>query len=378
MPSPLFPLPAEPMAPISSPSLPEGGAWTYQLKWDGVRILAAAREDGQIQLWSRKMLLKNAVYPEVERLLRTRLEKLGSCVLDGEVVYWDGSRPNFQKVLQRERSVRSAAPAAGSRSARPDEDAGAASLGPSRSSSGESGLACEVSDAAPRQAAAPAGASAARAPSAALPADIHAAPGLMYVLFDLIRDNDRDLRPMPFAERHAMLMDKINPVRSERIFVTECYADGEALWKWVEQRRWEGVVSKKLDSPYREGKRHNDWLKTKTKVMIDVDLVGIKLRDGRAASLIMSLEGCYLGSVSIGLDGAMLRTLDDAVRQIAASGRSWPMPFAQLPADLKKETLFWLPVPLRGRVTGLEITSAGQLRHPKLVSFGMPGTEAKR
>lgn len=352
MPSPLFPLPAEPMAPLSNSSLPEGSDWTYQLKWDGVRILAALR-DGQIQLWSRKLLLKNAVYPEVELLLRARLEALGSCVLDGEVVYWDGNRPNFQKVLQRERSRHSVKP-----------DAEALHNNRTLGENSAPGSGTNRAEAFVRQEA-----------SGALvnPAGTTAAQGLLYVLFDLIWDGDRDLRPLPFSERQLHLKNKLSGSETERFFVTDCFADGNALWSWVQEHGWEGVVSKRLQSPYREGKKHKDWLKKKTKVVLDVDMVGVKLRDGQAASLVMSYGGCYLGSVSLGLDGAMLKVLSDTARQITASGTAWPMPFGQLPSDLKKETVVWLPVPVPGRVTGLEITSAGQLRHPKLVSFGTPG-----
>jgi bifunctional non-homologous end joining protein LigD len=36
---------------------------------------------------------------------------------------------------------------------------------------------------------------------------------------------------------------------------------------------------------------------------------------------------------------------------------------------LKGERVLWLPKPLSCKATGLEITDAGLLRHPKIVSF---------
>lgn len=36
----IFNLPNVPMAPVSSPVIPIGPEWGYQIKWDGVRTLA--------------------------------------------------------------------------------------------------------------------------------------------------------------------------------------------------------------------------------------------------------------------------------------------------------------------------------------------------
>ncbi|QAY68153.1 DNA ligase [Paenibacillus protaetiae] len=335
----------EPMAPVTDPCLPAGEEWTFQLKWDGVRMLAQLDEAGTIKLWSRKLLLKNSVYPEVEQLLKDKFDALGPCLLDGEVIYWDGERPSFQKVLQRERS------GSGSHSAcpvEPDDD-----TRPDHANSGRN-----------------------NSPTAALTPEAETTPvppGIRYVLFDLLLDGGTDLRDLPFEQRYSRLLGKVAPVSDNRLFVAACYADGQALWNWVEEQHWEGVVSKRRTSIYRSGKKHRDWLKKKTAVILDVDIVGIKQRDGRAASLVMRLDGLFAGSVSLGLNGAMLQALDGAIAQMADSGQQWPMPFDNLPAELKGERVIWLPAPMPCRVTGLEITSNGLLRHPKLVSFGSSG-----
>ncbi|WP_052350589.1 RNA ligase family protein [Paenibacillus gorillae] len=195
---------SEPMIPVSTDKLPQGPAWVYQLKWDGVRMLALLDGKGDIQLYSRKLLRKEAVYPEIVRALSALAKELGHCVLDGEVVYWDGFRPNFQKVLQRER------------------------IGGvvSNENSNNHGR-------------------------------------ILYVVFDLLQDGEKDLRPLPFRERHKRLLAKLGSIPSERIMTTELFTDAEALWKWVVENRWEGIVSKRADSPYREGKKHQDWLKKK-------------------------------------------------------------------------------------------------------------------
>ncbi|MUT67638.1 DNA ligase [Paenibacillus sp. NEAU-GSW1] len=319
-----LPLPlsiGEPMAPISTDQLPVHPDWGFQLKWDGVRILASLAENGEVQLFSRKLLRKNNVYPEIVRTLSVHAAKLGQCLLDGEVVYWDGTKPNFQKVLQRERiGGNGSAKTAAIASSTEGENQGK----------------------------------------------------LLYIVFDLLQDGDADLRSLPFIDRHERLHEKLGPLQSDKLLTTELYDDPVALWQWVEERQWEGIVGKRLSSPYREGKKHRDWLKKKTALLLDVGIVGVKRREGRAASLVMAdpESGHFIGSVSLGLDEAMRDALGQMLQLYRSDAPSWPMPFASLPAELKGEDVVWLPSPMACRVTGLEMTSAGLLRHPKLVSFG--------
>ncbi|WP_336773959.1 ATP-dependent DNA ligase [Paenibacillus sp. MMO-58] len=307
----VFTLPAEPMIPVADDRIPKESGWIYQIKWDGVRIVATVHDDGRIDLFSRKLLNKNAVYPEIHRTLQEQAEALGPCMLDGEIVYYDGERPNFQMVLSRERS-----------------------FGGDLSSSSSKGK-------------------------------------VLYVLFDLLQDGEEDLRPLPYAERHKRLLAKLRPIQSDRLLIADLYTDADALWKWVDDHQWEGIVSKRLESSYKEGKAHRDWLKKKRALLLDVGIVGVKRRDGRAASLIMSDQGRFIGSVSLGLDEAMRDALGQMLQLRRSDAPSWPMPFPALPAELKGESVIWLPSPLPCRVTGLELTSAGLLRHPKLVSFGL-------
>ncbi|QHT63030.1 DNA ligase [Paenibacillus lycopersici] len=317
-------LPAEPMAPVSSESLPSGSDWGFQLKWDGIRILARMNGHGQAELFSRKLYAKNAVYPEIAALLEAKAADWGPCLLDGEVVWWDGIRPNFQQVLKRERSL----------GARQQQPVAAGQEGKTAAPGNPAGI----------------------------------AGGLVYVLFDLLADSTGDLRQLPYEERHRRLTALCGG-SDPRVFVTDLFRDGEALWSWVETNRWEGVVSKRLSSPYREDKKHRDWLKKKVALVLDVDIVGLKWRSGVIASLIMELGGSYFGSVSLGLNDALRSVLASTFRPPHAPITVVPCPFPDLPEDLKNEDIQWLSIPFRCRVTGLELTNAGQLRHPKLVTF---------
>lgn len=299
-----MPLPSAPMAPIADDDIPDGKDWGYQLKWDGVRMLARI-DRGNVELYSRRLLPKNSAYPELVKVL-SRLE--GPYLLDGEVIVFDTAkgRPVFQKVLQRERL---------------------------------------------------------RTPAHILRAGTD--EPAQFVLFDVLHAEGRDCRDLPYRERHELLL-KLFPEKQERLFVTDLFPDSRALWSWVAERGWEGVVSKRLSSPYREGKKHKDWFKKKTALRLDVSIVGYTFNEGRLASLVMVSDGYYFGRVSLGLNEALKRKLMMRnLREDQPANR----PFAPLPSDLKGAALAWLDRPFPCTVTGLEITDAGLLRHPKLVAL---------
>lgn len=298
-------LPGTPMIPVAHDEIPMGDDWGYQLKWDGVRLLARIA-GGQAELFSRRLLPKNSAYPELAAEL-SRIK--GPCLIDGEAFVFDHvrQRPVFRRVLERERL---------------------------------------------------------RNPAAIARAG--AAEPVRLALFDVLYADGTDWRERPYRERHEELL-RLFPVKQERVFVTDLFDDGEALWNWVTERGWEGIVAKRLSSAYREGKKHRDWLKKKTALLEVVDIVGYTFNEGRLASLIMSLEGLYFGRVSLGLNEDHKRRLMQ--RSLRANQKGYPLPFAALPADLKGLAIGWLNEPFSCTVTGLEVTDAGLLRHSKLVKL---------
>ena len=297
-----IPLPHEPMAPIIIDELPVGADWGYQLKWDGVRLLSRL-ENGKIDLFSRQMLNKTSLYPEAVLSLQSLQAKADNYVLDGEAVMFDSSkqRPNFSLILQRERSRSITA------GNRPESQ-------------------------------------------------------FLYVLFDLLYWNGEDLRPLPYEERYRRLQ-QILPEKLPHLFVTDMFNDRDLLWNWVVAAGWEGVIGKRLSSPYREAKKHKDWYKKKTALIFDVLIPGLIIRGGQVASLLMMKDSALFGRVSLGLN----QVLKTRLLQKGLERESGIPLFEKLPAELKREHILWLTDPFSCKVTGLEVTSAGQLRHPKIV-----------
>lgn len=254
---------------------------------------------GEVSLVSRKLLNKTALYPEVVSSLSELKEQ--RLILDGEVVYFhpELGRPVFQKVLQRERS---------------------------------------------------------RAISTS-------APLFTYVLFDILLDGDRDMRQLPYIERHQRLQQIV--ANKPGLLVADLFNDGESLWKWAEDRGWEGIVIKRLSSPYREGKKHQDWYKKKIAVRLKTEAIAMIIREGRVASLVLAGDdGSYIGRASLGLNEQTKRQLLHYAGLHSGSAR-----WKELHTDLKKEKLAWLSKPLTVEVTFLEWSQDGMMRHPKLLGI---------
>jgi bifunctional non-homologous end joining protein LigD len=81
----------------------------------------------------------------------------------------------------------------------------------------------------------------------------------MLYAFDLLEYGGEDLRPFPLSDRKRLLT-KLLGKRSVEIVLSQ-HTD-EDIFRGVCQMGLQGVVSKRLNSPYRSG-RSTDWLKIK-------------------------------------------------------------------------------------------------------------------
>jgi bifunctional non-homologous end joining protein LigD len=89
-----------PMKPLLVASLPDGEAWSYEVKWDGYRALLAKHGDG-VRLFSRTGNSLTRSFPGVVRAGGTL--RTASCLVDGEIVALDPQgRPSFQALQNRE------------------------------------------------------------------------------------------------------------------------------------------------------------------------------------------------------------------------------------------------------------------------------------
>ena len=80
--------------------------------------------------------------------------------------------------------------------------------------------------------------------------------------FDLTELDGKDLRWQPVERRKAMLADLLRDIRDGIAFNQHYEGDGAAIFQHVCALGCEGIVSKRLGTPYRSG-RVNHWLKIK-------------------------------------------------------------------------------------------------------------------
>ncbi len=83
--------------------------------------------------------------------------------------------------------------------------------------------------------------------------------------FDLIELDGNDFRSSPIEQRKDWLGELLRPIQRSHTSITlnEHYeGDGRIIYMHACKLGCEGIVSKRLGSPYRSGRVH-DWLKTK-------------------------------------------------------------------------------------------------------------------
>jgi bifunctional non-homologous end joining protein LigD len=80
--------------------------------------------------------------------------------------------------------------------------------------------------------------------------------------FDVLYINGKDLRPLPLLDRKERLERLVAKVCEPWLCYVETFTDGATLLEAADRMGLEGIVSKKVDKPYRSGPRC-DWIKVK-------------------------------------------------------------------------------------------------------------------
>ncbi|HVZ99034.1 MAG TPA: DNA ligase D [Caulobacterales bacterium] len=135
---------------------------------------------------------------------------------------------------------------------------------------------------------------------------------LLYFAFDLLCIGDEDLRPLPLSQRKARLKTLLHGAPSSLRYVEHFISHGEAVLDAARKMNLEGIISKRLDRPYREGRR-DDWVKIKTRPAREV-VIGAWTQEGeRFRSLLMGefrgRDFVYLGRVGSGFTQASAAAL---------------------------------------------------------------------
>ncbi|EWT03558.1 DNA ligase [Intrasporangium oryzae NRRL B-24470] len=187
------------------------------------------------------------------------------------------------------------------------------------------------------------------------------------MLFDLLRLYGVDLTGRPWRERRATL-ERLD-LNGARWQTPPTYADGEALHAATKEQGLEGIVSKRVDSPYLPGQRSTAWLKSPHRRTVSVVVGGwrpestgtVRNRLGAVLVGLPSPGGLrFLGRVGSGLAGkAGQRLLEDLAPLHADTS-----PFL---TDVPREDALgaqWVHPVLVVDVESLGLSSQGRLRQP--------------
>jgi bifunctional non-homologous end joining protein LigD len=185
---------------------------------------------------------------------------------------------------------------------------------------------------------------------------------LVYFLFDALFADGRDLRPEPLAERKAALRALLDASASLRLKYTEHFeAAGQAVLESACRMHLEGVVSKRLDAPYRAG-RTGDWTKAKCRGGQEVVIGGWSTTEGRFRSLLAGFERdgklIYAGRVGTGFSRDTVERLLPRLKAVAADAS----PFAGANAPKKAAGVHWVRPELVAEIDYAGLTADGNIR----------------
>ena len=187
-----------------------------------------------------------------------------------------------------------------------------------------------------------------------------------YHVFDVVWLDGRDLRRLTLVERRALL--HALPLRQPLQRVREL--DDAEPWERARVDGWEGVIAKRLDSPY-EQRRSKHWLKMKCELSQDFVVGGFTDpqggRVGLGALLVGYFEGqefVFAGKVGTGFDTALLTDL----RARFDSMKVETSPFTKA-KGLPRVRAHWVRPDVVVHVAFIEWTVHTKLRHSRLLGI---------
>lgn len=188
-----------PMLAVLSKKYFSSDEWVFEHKFDGERCLAF-KKNGKVKLMSRNKKEMNTEYPELVQALQE--DKADNYIIDGEIVALKEGLSSFE-LLQSRINLR-------------------------------------VSESIKQK-------------EKEIP--IH------YMIFDVMYVDGYDVQALPLLARKSIL-EKLITYNDMLEYSRLGFTEGEAFFKKACKLHWEGLIAKKIDSPY-VGKRSPSWLKFK-------------------------------------------------------------------------------------------------------------------
>ncbi|NUP43561.1 MAG: hypothetical protein HOY76_42695 [Streptomyces sp.] len=295
------------MARLGTLTSVQGAGWAVEMKWDGVRALAYI-EGGSVRLMSRNTKDITPAYPELQLMAGSTGGR--AAVIDGEIVAFDeAGRPSFEALQPRMHQ---------------------------------------------------------RNPAAV--AELTRVVPVTFMAFDILHLDDDSVVGRPYTDRRELLENTLRP--GYRWEVPVWFADhADRAFDSSRQLGLEGVVCKRLGSPYRPGRRSGEWTKVKNVSAAEVVIGGWRPGGGRRSGMIGSLllgaydprgRLMYVGHVGTGFTQAMLRDLQERLAPLERPDPPFDEP---VPREHARDAR-WVEPRVVGEVQYAEVTGDGRLRHP--------------
>ena len=188
-----------------------GGKTAFEFKYDGATV-QIHKQNGKVEIFSRRLTKVTESLPEIVEVVKRSI-KAQSAIVEGEVVALnsEGYPIAFQHLMRRFKRTR------------------------------------DVHNMAQR------------------------IPLTLY-LFDVLYLNGESLITLPYHQRRQILAQTAGEISLSKQIVTDKIDEAEGFLKEAMEAGHEGLMAKKLGSPYTPGRRGKKWLKIKT-VLETLDLV---------------------------------------------------------------------------------------------------------
>jgi bifunctional non-homologous end joining protein LigD len=185
---------------------------------------------------------------------------------------------------------------------------------------------------------------------------------LIFFAFDLLFDAKQDLRTLPLSQRKQRLEQLLNKrALDNRIrYVAHLESHGAEVFESARRMNLEGIISKKLDAPYRSG-RTDSWTKAKVRPGQEIVIGGFTSEGNIVRSLLAGVyrDGAlaYVGRVGTGFSGAIAKVLSPKLLHLVQGEN----PFT-VNTPRKEAKVRWVKPALVAEIEFAGWTSAGQIR----------------
>jgi bifunctional non-homologous end joining protein LigD len=192
-----------------------------------------------------------------------------------------------------------------------------------------------------------------------------AARPVTLMVFDLLRLYGTDLTSQPLSARRELL-ERLE-LAGPHWQVPPVYEDGHGLFEATLEQGLEGVVSKRLSSPYLPGRRSADWLKSPHRTTVSAVIGGWRPEVGtvdRLGAVLLGLPSPggwrYVGRMGSGIAGKAQRQLSELLLPLRAD-RS---PFTTVVPAIDAKGAVWVEPRVVVEARALDMTRDGRLRQP--------------